>query len=1155
MSKNLAREKKKKGAIILCVFLLLLFVFISFAIWDIRTSRFEAWLFSDISGRFSYWMEPGPSPAIRFPYAGPHDQRLGYPSIQDYVDNLIERGYNVESQARMSSALIKASQKGIFTIYHEKTQAGLRIFDRNGRPISSSLYPQLVYPDLDSIPKIIVDTLLFIENRELLEERYPYSNPAVEWKRFTKAIIDVAISKVYSKHRAVGGSTMATQLEKYRHSPEGITSEGKEKIKQMLSASLRAYQDGEKTMESRRRLVVDYINSVPLAACPGFGEVNGLGDGLLIWYGSDFDEVNSLLYSDFKMLSPDQREKAGLAYRQVLSLFIAHKRPSYFLVEDPDALKKKVDSHLNFLYRNGIISLALKNAAIKADLRPRKRMPPQDDKVQFIERKAANTIRTHMISTLGANDLYSLNRLDLVVRSTIDNSIQKEVTNFFKQLNDLDFAKSVGMVGHHLLGEKVSGVIYSFNLYENVGNANLLRVQADNLDQPLNINEGVKLELGSTAKLRTLVTYLEIIAELHKKYSGESPDNLKDRITKIPEADKLSKWAISYFLTTSDKSLKAMIDAAMERKYSGNPGERFFTGGGSHTFVNFESWENSKSATVKEALQDSINLSFIRIMRDIVNYYTYQVPGSTAKILEDPDDPLRHKYLERFADKEGQIFLRRFYNKYKGKVPEEMLNMLVNGVNPTLSRLSVVFRSVKPKASISEFAVFMKKQSERAIDDEEVKELYGKYSKDSFNLADRGYIARVHPLELWAVEYLMQNPEAEYSELAEESAGERQAVYSWLFKTSRKHAQDIRIKSLIEVEAFQEIHGAWKRLGYPFDYLTPSLATSIGVSGDRPDALAELMGVIQNNGIRYPSVKMTELHFAENTPFETVMVVDKNAGEQVIAPEIAQVVKKALINVVENGTARRANKSFMKYDGTVISVGGKTGTGDNRRDIYGAKGRLIKSEIRSRTATFVFLIGDRFFGTVTVYVAGNDAGDYKFTSSLPVQLLKVLSPKLMPLISPSPRFIRHVPAKAAVKTSPVEKSEEAIEPPSKIQTTEPKALPSKSAEEPKVSQETLIDEPVKPDEIGEKELVEYSVKLGTFSSQENVDDLVDKMKASGYKPRVISEKIDGQTVQHVYIGRFSDTEKAREFGESLMQESPHVDEYLIKKVPKAVIKR
>ncbi len=1139
-------RKRRKRVALKVIILLFLFVIITFTIWDLRTSRFEAWLFSDIASRFSYWMEPGPSNAIFFPYTGPYDKRLGYSNIQDYVDNLIENGYNVESQARVSPAMIEANKRGIFTIYREKTQGGLQIFDRDNKLITSSLYPQLVYPNLESIPKIIVDTLLYIENRELLDEKYPYRNPAVEWDRFAKAILDMGIHKIYKKHKAVGGSTMATQLEKYRHSPDGRTSEGKEKIKQMLSASLRTYQNGEMTMEARKQLIVDYINSVPLAACPGFGEVNGLGDGLLTWYNADFDEVNRLLSSDPKLLSQEEIKKAGIAYRQVLSLFIAHRRPSYYLAESPDDLKKLTDQHLKLLYNNGVIPLAIKNSAINAEIQIRRKMPPQEEKNQFVERKAENTIRTHLISSLGANDLYSLNRLDLVVHSTIDNQLQKEVTNFFLQLNDPEFASSVGMVGYRLLGEKVSGITYSFTLYENVDGANLLRIQADNHNQPLNINEGVKLELGSTSKLRTLVTYLEIIAELHKKYSGMSIDELRQ--VDVPKADKLSEWVISYLCTASDKSLKAIIDAAMERRYSGNPGERFFTGGGSHTFVNFESWENSKNATVTEALQDSINLSFIRIMRDIVNYYTYQVPGSTARILEDPTNPLnketKQQYLKRFADKEGQIFLRRFYLKYKGKMPNEMLNMLVNDVNLVPARLAVVFRSVKPDASLAEFSAFMKTQLERSIDEDDIKSLYNKYSKSSYNLADRGYIARVHPLELWAVEYLMHNPEADYQELAKESAEERQAVYSWLFKTNREHAKDLRIKSLIEVEAFQEIHKSWQRLGYPFDYLTPSLATAIGVSGDRPAALAELMGIIQNNGVRYPSVKMNELHFAKGTPYETNMIVDKNAGEQVIAPEIAQAVRKALINVVENGTARRLNKVFMTKDGTVVPVGGKTGTGDNRRDVYSAKGSIIKSEIKSRTATFVFLIGDRFFGTATVYVAGDHAGEYKFTSSLPVQLLKVLSPKLMPMILPGPKFIRYVPAKIAEKKSQTEQNSDIAEIPINVK---PPVIPPTEAKptlKPAEKQlEGLVDET--------EEVIEYSVKLGTFSSKENATELANKVKTSGYRPRIVTEKTDGNTLHHVYIGRFSNDEKAKEFGETLMQKSPNVKEYLIKKVPKA----
>jgi len=54
--------------------------------------------------------------------------------------------------------------------------------------------------------------------------------------------------------------------------------------------------------------------------------------------------------------------------------------------------------------------------------------------------------------------------------------------------------------------------------------------------------------------------------------------------------------------------------------------------------------------------------------------------------------------------------------------------------------------------------------------------------------------------------------------------------------------QDNRIRTLLEQDAFQRIARRWQRLGYPFDSLTPSYATAIGASGDRPAALAEKAG-------------------------------------------------------------------------------------------------------------------------------------------------------------------------------------------------------------------------------------------------------------------------------------------------------------------------
>ena len=52
--------------------------------------------------------------------------------------------------------------------------------------------------------------------------------------------------------------------------------------------------------------------------------------------------------------------------------------------------------------------------------------------------------------------------------------------------------------------------------------------------------------------------------------------------------------------------------------------------------------------------------------------------------------------------------------------------------------------------------------------------------------------------------------------------------------------------------------------------------------------------------------------------------------------------------------------------------------------MYAKGGRLIESRFVNRSATFVFNIGERFFGSMTAYVHGPDAAHYDFTSALPV---------------------------------------------------------------------------------------------------------------------------------------------------------------------------
>jgi hypothetical protein len=52
----------------------------------------------------------------------------------------------------------------------------------------------------------------------------------------------------------------------------------------------------------------------------------------------------------------------------------------------------------------------------------------------------------------------------------------------------------------------------------------------------------------------------------------------------------------------------------------------------------------------------------------------------------------------------------------------------------------------------------------------------------------------------------------------------------------------------------------------------------------------------------------------------------------------------------------------------------------------------------NRSATLVFTIGERYFGTIMAYVHEPHAASYRFTSALPAQVMKALLPVLEPLV-------------------------------------------------------------------------------------------------------------------------------------------------------------
>lgn len=971
-------------------------IVLSLIIYEWRTSFIQSWVYSNYARKLQFTLGNGPSPSIVFPQEGPFDERRGYVNIPEFVINLKNNNYEITRQVRFSPSLAKAVSKGITPPYKEKNVAGLSILDGTGMPLYESIPRERIYAGFDDIPEDVIKILLFIENRELLKPTGGNQNPVFEWDRMAKAGIQYVGSKMGLPIAVEGGSTLATQLEKYQHSQGGRTAGAKDKILQITSASIKAYRSGRDTTVSRREIVTDYINTMPLASVEGYGEVNGLGEGLLAWFGTDIRDASAILRS--KEQTDDNLKLRGTAFKEVMALFLAVKAPTDYLVKNRTALLQRIDHYADLMLQEGEISPQFHDVLRSLPLEFRKGKM-HVTKAPFFESKAPNAIRYHLLKVLDLPGFYDLDRLDLIVNSTLNADMQKKVTKMLGQLADQEYVTSSGLSQERMLKHgDLKNMIYSFLLYEKTPSGNVLRVQADNLDKPLDINAGVKLDLGSTAKLRTLAHYLQIISESYEEMSGKDPEILRNDLSLA--RDPISRWIVEELSAKPGLTLSQLLEASMERRYSGNPAEVFFTGGGEHRFENFNKADNSRTMTVSEGLKNSVNLVFVRLMRDIVSYHTARLGIDTSAVMKDRNNEKRKELLVLAADKESRNFLSGFVEKYKNLPLDRAIEKLLGTKNVSPRHLAILFYSMRPSASPDELAVWLRERSPKVqgLTDNIVLKLAGEYGRPALDLSDYGYLLNRHPLELWTIGFLESHPQAKWQELVQASSGAREESSVWLFSSRNKRAQDIRLRILIEEMAFAEIHKGWERLGYPFGSLVPSYATSIGSSADRPSALAELMGIIVNDGLSIPALKVISLNFAKDTPYETELLLRPVEGERVMPEEVAGILKKALAGVVEGGTARGVAGAFKGPDGRPLPVGGKTGSGDNRFETFGKGGELLSSRVVNRTATFVFFIGDRHYGVITAFMPGQGAADYSFTSSLPVNILRLLAPELKPMI-------------------------------------------------------------------------------------------------------------------------------------------------------------
>ncbi len=960
---------------------------------EARTSYLQSRFFTWFDSGVSFKPEPGASSSVRFPLSGPRDILLGYTALPSIIPSLQAHQFQISAQARWSPRLDWFVTQGGYALYTPKLQTGLSLYDRNGIPLFTAAYPERVYTSFSDVPPLVANTLTFIEDRDLLDPQNPLHDPAVSWGRFLLAAGGRLAGMVDRHWQRGGASTLATQIVKFSDSPSGRTGDADEKLRQMATAAAAAYMNGPDTTAASRAILVTYLNSTPLASSPGYGEVIGIPEALSVWYGTDPTEANEVLTRQ------DVSARQGLIYREVLSLILAGQRPAFYLLQNRPALENLTDAYLRQLAKGGVISPALRDSALAARLPFAAPLPPAAPP-SFTADKATAWLQTELLSRLHLQDLWSLDHYDLTAYSTIDQAAQQRVTTVLTQLGNPAYDQSLGLYGKLMLatGNNPALINWSFVLYERVGDANYVRIHADNLNQPFDINSGVKLQLGSTAKLRTLITYLNIVEALHNKLSALPAPALQHIAATAP--DTLTGWAAGYLAASNNRDLQPMLDAAMQRKYSASP-VTLFTGGGQNAFGNFQPWENDLNPTVEFAFENSINCVFVRLMRDVRDYYTTQSGVDKTQLLSDPHNPARLAYLQRFAAQEGGGYLYNFYTGYRGLTAEQAMERLAGHTQPMASHLADIFLAIHPNAGLAEMTAFlqahMPKPSFAQLTPERLAQLYSEFANGKLSLNDEAYIANIHPLEIWLVLYLQAHPGATWHDISAASPAVIQQSYAWLFKPDKTFQQNVRISTLLEQDAFKAIWKDWRRLGYPFDHLVPSLGTAIGASGDKPDSLAELVGIILANGAQLPNVDFNRLNFADGTPYQTDFT-SHPTPKQVLDPAVAQTVRQAMLGVVQNGTASALAGAYRAPDGSVMQIGGKTGSGDNRYHIYGPGGVPKGERVVDRTATFVFFLGNRFFGTVTAYVPGQAAAGFSFDSAMSVQLLKALKPQLAPLL-------------------------------------------------------------------------------------------------------------------------------------------------------------
>jgi len=481
------------------------------------------------------------------------------------------------------------------------------------------------------MPPLVVELLLAQETRPYWRAVPSYA--PVLLPRFFKVLGLRALGLTEQ-----GGSTIPTQLRKVLSSPGHRTTSMDDKIRQMVGAEFDLYREGFSTEETRKDILLDYANHVFLGGETGYPAVYGFCDGFRRYFNRKIRDVRKDLARS-EARSSDLRRKAS-ALKQAALLVSIIPLPNKRIKKNEDGetpiIERAAQRHITYLEDQGMISPKLAEVARKTKVELRRYDLPSERPV--MRGMAWTTAKEFLREGLNLNQKvfnHYFDGMNIEVYTSYDKALQQALHRTFESR------------------QKQQGEAQKYSVYLVQSDPASSRVIAEySSDRQFN-TKGL-LGLGSTAKARVLVEYLQMVEWLHTHRNQIVPLQKGIRELYIPNnrfanlnkktTDELTQTLLGWMANTADRSLTEVLEDSVRRKYSAQE-VTFYTGGDPWAPKNLPPG-SLPPMNVADAFTSSNNLVFVHMLEEIRDI-------EIAKILVNngADSSVKFDTLERKAFK------------------------------------------------------------------------------------------------------------------------------------------------------------------------------------------------------------------------------------------------------------------------------------------------------------------------------------------------------------------------------------------------------------------------------------------------------------------------------------------------------------------------